>query len=203
MKIRFLMLAASFALGACALPALAMGPHAGSPVSAPPVATLSADETDTLLWMREEEKLARDVYLALDAQWDLIVLQRIAASEQRHFDALGSKVQRYALMDPALPEAGTFSDPQLQVLYQELLADGLESLEQALQVGATIEDLDILDLQSAIDATDNADLKRTYGHLLEGSKNHLRAFVRELRALGTDYAPQYIDPLLFDAIVGV
>jgi hypothetical protein len=168
-----------------------------------PAAVLSAEEASTLLWMREEEKLARDVYLTLDMQWNLVVLERIAVSEQRHFDALGGKIERYALTDPVLPGVGNFSDPELQSLYQDLLAMGFESSAQALVVGATIEDLDIFDLQRAIDETDEPDLKRTYGHLLEGSKHHLRAFVRELRALGLDYEPQYIDPLFFDAIVGI
>lgn len=215
MNIRSLILPATLVLCTCALPAMARGPQGGGQFGGQgggqgmgqgvqaPAAVLSAEEADTLLWMREEEKLAHDVYLTLDAQWDLVVLQRIAVSEQRHFDALGGKIERYGLADPVLPGAGVFTDPELQALYEELVASGLESSKQALVVGATIEDLDILDLQQAIEATDQPDLQRTYGHLLEGSKNHLRAFVGELRALGLDYEPQYIDPLFFDAIVGI
>lgn len=202
MKIRSFILPAAIALCIGTLPVMARGPQGGSAASHPPAA-LSAAESATLLWMREEEKLAHDVYVALDAQWDLTTLERIAASEQRHFDALGDKIERYALIDPALPNEGAFSDPDLQGLYQTLVEAGLESSAEALVVGATIEDLDIFDLLHAIEETDEADLKQTYEHLLEGSKNHLRAFVGQLRARGLDYAPQYIDPLLFDAIVGV
>jgi hypothetical protein len=70
-------------------------------------------------------------------------------------------------------------------------------------VGATIEDKDIMDLVAAIKATNNLSLKTTYENLLEGSKNHLRAFVGLLRKQGMDYAPQFIDQALFDAILGV
>lgn len=164
---------------------------------------LSIEEADTLLWTREEEKLARDVYLALDARWNDSVLQRIAASEQRHFDAMGDKIDQYALVDPALPGNGEFADAELQALYEELVATGLDSPTEALIVGATIEDMDIRDLQEAMDGTDEAVLKNVYGNLLEGSKNHLRAFVGRLRDLGVEYTPQYIDALLFDSIVGV
>lgn len=207
MNIRSLVLPATLALCTCALPVMARGPQGpgqGAGQALPvPAAVLSLEETDTLLWMREEEKLARDVYLTLDETWGLVVMERIAASEQRHFDALGGKIERYGLMDPALPDVGAFSDPELQLLYTELVASGLQSSTDALVVGATIEDLDILDLQQAIDETSQPDLQRTYGHLLEGSKNHLRAFVGQLRALGLDYEPQYIDAVYFDAIVGI
>lgn len=201
MKNLSIILPVAMALCLGALPAIAKGPQ-GSTAPKPP-SVLSAEEAHTLLWMREEEKLAHDVYVALDAQWGLILLERIAVSEQRHFDALGDKIERYALTDPALPNQGDFSAPDLQTLYQELVASGLESSRKALVVGASIEDLDIFDLLHAIEGTNEADLKQTYEHLLEGSKNHLRAFVGQLRALGLDYEPQYIDPLLFDTIVGV
>lgn len=211
MNIRSLILPATLALCTCALPAMARGPQGGGQgvgqgvgqAIPAPAAVLSAEEADTLLWMREEEKLAHDVYLRLDEAWSLVVLERIAISEQRHFDALGGKIERYGLTDPALPDVGAFSNLELQALYEELVTSGLESSTQALVIGATIEDLDILDLQQAIDETVQPDLQRTYGHLLEGSKHHLRAFVGALRALGLDYEPQFIDPLFFDAIVGI
>jgi hypothetical protein len=198
MNTRMHRITAALLFCALSLPIMAKGPKGPGPD-----AGLDAAESETLLWMREEEKLARDVYLTLDAQWQLVVMERIAASEQRHFDALGGKIERYALADPALPWDGQFSDPELQALYDELVIIGGESAAQALVVGATIEDLDIADLLVAIENTDQPDLERTYGHLLEGSKNHLRAFVQQLRAIGLDYEPQYIDPLLFDAIVGI
>lgn len=95
-----------------------------------------------------------------------------------------------------------FSQQALQELYWQLITQGSQSYVQALTVGATIEDVDIADLTAAIDGTTNLTFKRTYENLLEGSKNHLRAFIGLLRSQGADYAPTHIDPALFDAIIG-
>lgn len=193
---------------ACAgsVPAMAQGPNAPSTprtVAQTTVAALDAEEANTLLWMREEEKVARDVYINLYRLWKKPVFRRIANSEQRHFDAVGAKLELYGLADPAQPGIGQFTNTDLQAMYDQLLASGRTSYIQALIVGATIEDVDIRDLQAAIEATDDAALKTTYQNLLEGSKNHLRAFVELLQDLGVTYTPQYIDPVLYDAIVSV
>ncbi len=195
-------------IGMTTAPAMAKGPNGsigsqGAPDPRTTVSELSIEEADTLLWMREEEKLARDVYQVLYAQWKDPVFQQIASSEQRHFDAVGDKIETYGLVDPALPGIGDFTNSQIQVLYDELVSSGEVSLVEGLIVGATIEDMDILDLQQSIDATDEKPLKTTYQNLLDGSKNHLRAFVGRLRDLGVEYEPRYIDALLFDAIVGI
>ena len=203
------MFISSLVILACAgaAPVMAKGPNSpgGPQVVAPSpatVPTLSTVAVDDLLKMREEEKVAHDVYVTLYARWQTPVFSQIAASEQIHFDALGAKIRTYGLTDPALPGLGDFTDTDLQNAYDQLSASGLKSPVQALTVGATIEDMDISDLQTAIADTDQAALKTTYQNLMEGSKNHLRAFVKLLRAAGVQYQPQYIDEVLFDAIVG-
>jgi len=153
--------------------------------------------------MREEEKVARDVYLTLYDVWKESVFSNIASSEQNHMDAILKKIETYQLDDPALPAIGEFSNDELQAMFDGLVTAGLQSYTDALVVGATIEDMDILDLMNAIDETDELDLKTTYESLLEGSKNHLRAFVGLLRDQGDDYEPQYISSELFDAILAL
>jgi len=192
----------------CTLPAFARGAGVkaqGAQIQqvTQTVAPLSAAEQDTLLWMREEEKVARDVYLTLYKVWKKPVFSNIAAAEQRHMDAILKKINLFGLTDPALPGVGNFSNPELQVLYDEMIAQGKRTYIDSLIVGATIEDKDIMDLVAAIKGTNNLTLKTTYENLLEGSKNHLRAFVGLLRKQGLDYEPQFIDQALFDAILGV
>lgn len=186
-------------------PALAKGPSsAGSMTNQASlnIASLSDEEANTLLWMREEEKMARDVYGAMYKVWKQRVFKNIAASEQRHMDAVLKKLNLFGLPDPALPEAGRFTNPNLQAFYDQSIAQGEQSYIDALRAGATIEDVDIRDLLAAIEATNNLALKTTYQNLLEGSKNHLRAFVGLLRKQGVEYSPQYIEQALFDAILG-
>lgn len=181
----------------------AIGSRPGVCCTTPVVQALGKAESEMLLWMREEEKLAHDVYLSLNSRWQDRVFNSIAVSEQRHFEALGTKIALFGLTDPALPTLGVFADQELQALYNKLWAQGQASLVAALSVGASIEELDILDLQEALKSTLLPySLQTTYGSLLDGSKNHLRTFVARLQALGIDYEPQHIDPVLFDAIVG-
>ena len=163
---------------------------------------LAADDAATLTWMREEEKVARDVYAALFNTWQAREFANIATAEQRHFDALGSKVRQFGLADPAMPDVGQFSNADMQGLHNGLISTGMQSYADALRVGATIEDMDIRDLDQAIESCENRTLLTTYTNLREGSKNHLRAFVSRLEALGQSYEPQYIDAAEYDAIMG-
>ena len=164
-------------------------------------AVLSAAEIQTLSFMREEEKLARDVYLTLNETWAQPILTNIAKSEQQHMDTMLVMIERYQLIDPALPTVGMFSNAQLQVLYNELIARGQESVTASLYVGAAIEEIDILDLQKAIAETTRPDLRRSYERLLAASGNHLRAFVRNIEAQGLVYEPEYLSVEQLEAIL--
>ena len=163
---------------------------------------LSDDEIAGLLWMREEEQLAHDVYVALGDMWGLRIFENIAASETSHIDAVASLLDRYGIEDPALGnEPGTFTDPAIQDLYEQLVADGSESTEDALAVGAFIEELDIRDLQTRSATTGTAEIIAVYANLERGSRNHLRAFESQLTARGVEYEPTELDQAAFDAIV--
>lgn len=167
-----------------------------------PPSDLSTTEASALVFMREEEKLARDVYQLLYTQWGQPIFNNIAASEQQHLDAVATLIARYKLPDPASHTGtGVFVDPELQTMFNALMSQGQTSLSAALQVGAAIEDLDIKDLNERIAQTDNPDVKLVYMNLLKGSRNHLRSFVSKLTAAGVSYTPQYISQAEFDAII--
>jgi len=166
-----------------------------------PVGSVSDAEKDGILYMREEEKLAHDAYLTLYEQWNLPIFDNIARSEQTHTDAVKTLIDKYGLVDPATTTIGTFSNPELQALYDSLLNTGSASLQSALEVGAAIEEIDILDLQEHIAETDNEDIKLVYENLMKGSRNHLRAFVSTLERQGYDYTPQYLSQDEYTAII--
>jgi hypothetical protein len=140
-----------------------------------PPSDLTAEESAGLLYMREEEKLARDVYNQMFTLWGQKTFQNIASSEQTHMDQVKLLLDRYGLADPAL-DPGKFTDPALQALYDKLIAQGSVSLEEALKVGALIEQTDINDLQTRLAQTDNADIQLVYNNLMNASYNHLSAF---------------------------
>lgn len=163
---------------------------------------LSDQEIEGLVFMREEEKLARDVYTFLEGKWDKQIFTHISKSEQKHMDAVKAILDKYELNDPVIAdEKGIFTSEVLQQFYNEFTAKGAESLVDALTVGATIEDLDINDLNQLISKTDNTDLLALYENLNQGSHNHIRAFTRQLENEGVKYTPVYISQAEYDAII--
>ena len=166
-----------------------------------PAGDLSDAEADGLVFMREEEKLARDVYLTFYDVWGTAVFDNMAGGEQTHMDAILTLLDRYKVDDPAAGQSvGEFTNPDLQVLYDQLAVQGSQSLEDALRVGAAIEEIDILDLREYLAQTDSADIQQVYQSLMRGSENHLRAFVSVLEAQGTTYQPQFLSQEAYDAI---
>lgn len=165
-------------------------------------AGLSPGEEADLLYMREEEKLARDVYITMDGLWKKKIFANIATSEQRHMDAMLKMVELYDLTDPVGDNGvGEFTDNTLATLYSGLVGQGSQSLLDALRVGARIEEMDIRDISLAIDNTDEPPLIKSYSNLLAGSRNHLRAFVGHIENMGYDYEPVILDQDAFDAIM--
>jgi hypothetical protein len=163
---------------------------------------LSAAEEEALLFLREEEKLARDVYLGLAERWQLPIFANIAQSEQKHMDLVLLVLDVYGIADPVVDDTvGAFSDATLANLYLELSSRGDQSLVDALTVGATIEDMDVADLLELLEATANDHVELLAQNLAKGSRNHLRAFVRALAAQGVTYVPQYLDKEIFEAIL--
>lgn len=163
---------------------------------------LSDDERIGIILMREEEKLARDVYITLGKKWELNIFTNISNSEQTHTDAVKVLLDRYTVADPVKTNTvGIFTDNTMQKLYDDLVKQGSQSLTEALIVGATIEDLDIKDLQKLLDKTDNQDIITTYNNLEKGSRNHMRAFIRQLKQHDVTYTPQFISQELFDSII--
>lgn len=171
-------------------------------MTAVPAGALDAAETAGLVFTREEEKLARDVYLALHETWQAAVFVQIAGAEQRHMDAVKGLLDRYAIADPVgANPVGVFTDPRLSSLYAELVSQGRVSLAGALAVGAAIEDLDIADVEKLMASTENADLDQVYGNLARGSRNHLRSYAAQLAAVGGSYTPQHITADVYAQII--
>lgn len=163
---------------------------------------LSTTETASLRFMREEEQLAHDVYVAAAGRYSTPLFANIASSEATHAGAVATLLARYGLADPmaGLP-TGTFATPSFQSLHDSLVAASAVSLVEALKVGAEIEELDIRDIEAQKIGIDNADILLVYEHLLRGSRNHLRAFMKVLAQQGGIYTPKYIPQATFDAIV--
>lgn len=142
---------------------------------------LSSMEKDGLIYMRLEEKLARDVYLTLAKTYRQKMFVNIPESEQRHMDAVKALLDKYEIPDPVTDnEVGSFTNADFKKLFDDLVEKGQKSFKDAMLVGKEIEEIDIKDLVERIGQTDNPDIKSVYENLKQGSENHLRAFTKHL-----------------------
>jgi hypothetical protein len=167
-----------------------------------PIEPLEDAEKARILFIREEEKLAYDVYQTMYDQYGVNVFQNIPNSEMSHMEAMLSIIKKYNLIDPVETNVrGIYVNPALQSLYTQLISKGRVSLLSAFQVGATIEDLDISDLNSSLSVTNNQDVRLVYNFLNKGSRNHLRSFYKNILNTNGTYTPTYISQAEFDLIV--
>ena len=176
--IGFIVMLISFVM---VVPLSAKGPGGGK--NGQSLATLTDAEIHHITYMREEEKLARDVYLTLSEGYpDAAIFINISESEQRHMDALKRLIEKYGLQDPVEDDAvGEFTNQVFTDLYIKLVGDGDVSYCDALQVGIDIELLDIEDIDKALNDEDvmAQDVRRVLTNLLLGSENHLNAFTSQ------------------------
>lgn len=172
---------------------------------------LTQPEVDEALYMREEEKVARDVYLGLSDFWQsqvgdvpvVTIMSNIAQSEQTHMDKMAEVLVCYGLADPvdAAETQGVFLNPKLAELYQTLVTQGQQGQLEALKVGGLIEEVDMVDLQHSIDLSQQAYTDSVYDNLMCGSRNHLRSFAGEIKLMTGTYTAQVLPQSEVDAIV--
>jgi hypothetical protein len=161
---------------------------------------LSIDDTNALLFMLEEEKLARDTYEYLDELFGINQFSNIKLSEQSHMNAVAKLLDDYEIDYSILPY-GEFENQEMQGLYDQFVEKGQIDAMNALEVGATIEDLDIVDLEEFIEATSNTNIISVFENLQCGSRNHLRSFVSAIESSSETYEPQYLSLEDYNAII--
>ncbi|GMQ27175.1 DUF2202 domain-containing protein [Algoriphagus sp. oki45] len=164
---------------------------------------LSEQELNDLLFTREEEKLAHDVYTYAFEKYGTSVFQNISRSETQHIASVLQLMDANKLTDPlnGSTSPGEFSDPVLKSLYAELTSKVDQSLADAIRAGLLIEDMDIQDLRLAVASTQKPELIQLYEKLLCGSENHMRAFYRQAQLLGVEYTPAHLTQSEFDLII--
>lgn len=152
-----------------------------------------------LLRMREEEKLARDVYTQLAKTYKLTIFRNISRAESQHMQSVERLIRERrgnALND--VP--GVFVFPEYQRLYDSLVASGSRSPLDALNVGARIEEMDIADLRRMLAQTNDPQVRQVMERLMQGSQNHLRAFASQIGKNGASYNAEFLSQADFDQI---
>ena len=140
-------------------------------------------------------------------------------------------LEKYGIPDPnpdanILPDSiGVFTGADYGWYFTEkygaLVERGTLGVLDALHVGAFIEELDMLDIvdcpkvivetdngigegQCGLEYTDESELQTMYTHLLDGSKDHLRAYVKNIETIigEGNYVAQVLTQEQVDDILG-
>ena len=164
------------------------------------VATLTAREKDGLIFIWEEEKAARDLYNGLYEKNNLTIFLDLVRSESSHMDQARVVMEKHGLTLPP-DEPGVFQNQTLQEIHDQLLAEGLQSDQEALIVAAAFEEISIVDLEKELLASQAEDVRTVYEGLLAGSRKHLRSYVSDLEGQGIEYQPRYLEAEQFQEIV--
>ena len=175
-----------------------------SAISAPK-STMSQALKNTLSFMGNEERLAYDVYNILSVQYpEAKQLANIPKSEYKHISAVQALVQKYIQSDadfsnvdlPSLEyknrdikemSAGVYDISAIQNLYDVLYAKGIQSKQDALEVGCMVEVTDINDLNEKLTIAKESgasDVEAVFEFLRDGSYNHYWAFDKGLKKAG-------------------
>ena len=164
------------------------------------VATLTAREKDGLIFIWEEEKAARDLYNGLYEKNNMTIFLDLVRSESSHMDQARTVMEKQGLTLPP-DEPGVFQNQTLQEIHDQLLAEGLQSDQDALTVAAIFEEISIVDLEKELLASQAEDVRTVYDGLLAGSRKHLRSYVSDLEGQGIEYQPRYLEAEQFQEIV--
>jgi len=140
--------------------------------------TLSDNEKNALLYMYEEEKLAKDVYSELGRMYpQMEIFSRISGAEVRHEQSVENVLKHYNIPLPQRGDrVGKFTNPHIQKLYDQLMSKGKKSVKDALEVGIMVEVTDIEDLDKYLNQANAPDVKALFEFLRDGSYNHYNAF---------------------------
>lgn len=133
-----------------------------------------------LLYLIEEEKMAHDVYTVLYDKYGARVFGNILQSESTHQSRVLTLLEDRNIADPRKAAVGEFTNQDLQMLYDDLIAKGMKSEKDAYEVGVMIEEVDIADITKQLETASDVDVIQTLEDLRRGSENHLRAFNRQL-----------------------
>lgn len=166
--------------------------------------SITDSEKSTILRMREDEKMARDVYLTMNEKWNQKVFANILESEEYHMSQIKMLIDKYKLEDPVAKtndQRGVFINQDIQKMYDEFVVYGSANVLAAYRAGAKIEELDIKELKEAIAGTEQKEIKNTYDYLENASENHLNAFVRNIDRLGVKYEPVVLSKEEYNSIV--
>lgn len=145
---------------------------------------------DSLFLIVEQKKLAHDVFITLSEHWQKRHLKLLVRVESLHLRAIKRRLKNHDLNSILGNSTGIFNSSKLQKLYWELVNRGQNSVLDAFHVSAFLKEMDIVNLQSVIDASKNTRITNFSQRLMNNSKKHLRILIKQIERQGGIYEPQ-------------
>jgi len=146
-----------------------------------------------LMYLHDQEKLARDINRTFYYTWGKPIFASIAESEQRHMNVLRAILDYYylsALVET--DEVGVFGAHHHTEAFTDLVNQGEVSLTEAYRAVGYLEEWDIREIRGSIEFTQDQALIDTFSNLLAGARNHLRVFAARSNSLGYAYQAQML-----------
>ncbi len=153
---------------------------------------LEKRDSDAIISVIQEEKVAHDFYEAMYQAHGLVCFRSISKSEGIHMEMVKLLLDVYDIPDPLVDhyyKPGSFKDKKFERLFDDMLRKGSSSIIDALIESARFEELDIYDLETFADITSQTNVRDTFLELSGVSRNHLWAIVKSLEERGVDYEP--------------
>ena len=167
---------------------------------------LTDAEVNGILSLREEEKVAYDVYTVMFEKYESKVFKNIAENEKEHMNKIKELIDQFNLTDPiagTIDQKGVFSNKKMQTMYDEMILGGNYGLLDALRAAARFEETDIVDLRKYLSSASDQSVINVYLNLESGSQDHLRSLVKYIEDEGISYKPSYLSKEDFDKIMSV
>jgi hypothetical protein len=161
-------------------------------------------EINGIISLREEEKVAYDVYMYLYEKYDNLVFKNIAQNEKDHMIKMKELINTYNLNDPLSgteDSRGVFTNKKMQGLYDEMIMGGNYGVVDAMRASARFEETDIQDLRNNIAISSDPTILAVYQILEASSQDHLRALVKYIKEEGISYKPSVLSKEEYDKIM--
>lgn len=176
-----------------------------------PKSVLTQEVKDSITYMYSEESLAYDVYTNIYKIQAVDELDNISTrSESAHIEAVNELAIKYDLNMTQYPDTdvpysiegigdGHYPVEHIQELYDLLYDKGIQSEQDALEVGCMVEVVDIVDLTEFIAEAEEAnasDVVTIFTALRNGSYSHYWAFDQGLKDMGVNDGCCAVDSVL-------
>ena len=159
-------------------------------------------DKNTLVYFREEEKLAADAYYYFYEQWANKIFQSVTASEDKHEGRIKDLLDYYGIDDPVKGyERGKFSNDSLKAFYIHLIFFGGQSLLHSYIAGVEIEERAFYDLDNAVKETENEGIIDIYKTHKIASEGYMRLFAGKLKDNSIIYKPKYLTEDSYNKII--